>query len=53
MIRCEDFAGQVRNPVTEFFVTCRDKAAKLAVEGMSYVDMGIAAVAVFGEVWGI
>ena len=34
--RCEVFAGKVCDPVTELFVTRRDKAVPLAVDGMVY-----------------
>ena len=44
---------QIRDPVTELIVTRCDKAAPLAVEGVAYGQSGIAAVAVFREVWGL
>ena len=44
-------ARQIRDPVTELIVTRRDEATPLAVEGVSYGESDIAAVAVFGEVW--
>ena len=53
MSRCEGFSGQVRDPVTELVATRRDEAVPLAVEGMSYGEIGVSAAAVFGEVWGI
>ena len=53
MSRCEGFSGQFHNPVMKLMVTRRDKAAPLAVEGMAYGEIVVAAVAVFGEVWGI
>ena len=52
-MRCGGFPGQVRNPVTDIFVIRRDEAALIAVEGMTYGEIGVAAVALFGEVSGI
>ena len=43
-------ARQIRDPITELIVTCRDKATPLAVEGVAHVKPGIAAVTVFVEV---
>ena len=53
MSRYEVFAGQVRNPFTELAVTRRDKATPISVEGMAYGEIGVAAVTLFGEVWGL
>ena len=44
---------QIRDPVTELIVTRRDEATPLAVEGVANIKPGVAAVAVFGEVWGL
>ena len=46
-------ARQIRDPVTDIIVARRDKATPIAVKGVSYGKPGIAAVAVFGEVWGL
>ena len=46
-------ARQIRDPLTELTVTRRDKATPLAVKGMADGKPGVAAVAVFGEVWGL
>ena len=51
--RCEGFTDQVCGLVMDLVVTLRDKAAPLAVKGVSYGEIGVAAIAVFGEVWGI
>ena len=51
--RGESFYGQVRDPITELVVTCRDKAALLAVKGMSDGESGVAAFVAMVEVWGI
>ena len=48
MSRCEGFSGQVRDPVTELVVTRQDKSAPLEVEGISYGESGVAAVAILG-----
>ena len=53
MSRCKGFSSQVRKPVTELIVTRRDKADPLAVKGMAYGEIGVAAVTLFGEVWGL
>ena len=53
MSRCEVFSGQVRNPFTELVVTRHDKATPISVEGMAYGEIGVAVVAVFGEVLGL
>ena len=53
MNRCEGFAGQVRDLITELVVTRRDKASPLVVKGMEYGEIGVADVSVFGEVWGL
>ena len=47
----ESPARQIRDPVTELIVTRRDEATPLAVEGVVNVNPGVAAVALFGEVW--
>ena len=49
----EDLACQIRDPVTELIVTRCDKADPLAIKGVAYGESGIAAVTVFGEVWGL
>ena len=49
----EGLERQIRDPVTDLIVTRRDKAAPLAIKGVAYGESGIAAVTVFGEVWGI
>ena len=49
----EGFSVQVGNPVPELVMTRRDKASPLAFEGVANVKFGVAAVTVFGEVWGI
>ena len=46
-------ARQIRDPVTELIMTRRDEATPLAVKGVANVNVGVAAVAVFGEVWGL
>ena len=46
-------ACQIRDPVTELIMTRRDEATPLAVEGVKNGKFGVAAVAVFGEVWGL
>ena len=49
----ESLTRQIRDPVTELIVTRRDEATPLAIDGVANIESGIAAVAVFGEVWGI
>ena len=49
----ESPASQIRDPVTELIVTRCDEAIPLAVEGVANGKPGVAAVAVFGEVWGL
>ena len=49
----ESPARQIRDPVTELIVTRHDEATPPAVEGVADGKPGVAAVAVFGEVWGI
>ena len=49
----ESPSSQIRDPVTDLIVTRRDEATPLAVEGVADEKPGVAAVAVFGEVWGI
>ena len=46
-------AHQIRDPVTELIMTRRDKATPLAVEGVANGKLCVAAVAVFGGVWGL
>ena len=53
MSRCEVFAGQFCDLVMEIVMTRRDEAAPLSVEGISYGEIGVAAVAVLGGVWGL
>ena len=49
----ESFAGQVRKPVTELVVTRRDKDAPLTVKGMLDGKIGVAAVPVMKDIWGL
>ena len=49
----ESLARQIHDPVMELIVTRRDEATPLAIEGVANKELGIAAVAVFGEVWGL
>ena len=49
----ESHACQIRDPVTELIVTRRDEATPLEVEGVATGKPGVAAVTVFGEVWGL
>ena len=49
----ESPARQIRDPFTELIVTRRDEATPLSVEGVANGKPGVAAVAVFGEVWGL
>ena len=49
----ESPARQIRDPVTELIMTRRDEATPLAVKGVANGKLGVAAVAVFGEVWGL
>ena len=49
----EVFSSQIRDPVTEIIMIRHDEATHLAVEGMTDKEGGVAAVTVFGEVWGI
>ena len=49
----ESPACQIRDPVTELIMTRRDEATPLAVEGVVYGKFDVAAIAVFGEVWGL
>ena len=44
-------ARQIRDPVTELIVTRRDEATPLAFKGVADGEAGVAAVAVFREVW--
>ena len=46
-------ARQIRDPVTELIMMRRDEATPLSVEGKTNGKFGVAAVAVFGEVWGL
>ena len=48
----ESPARQIRDPVTELIMTRHDEATPLAVEGVANGKFGVAAVAVFGGVWG-
>ena len=50
---CKGFSNHVLDTVTELLMTCSDKAAPLSVEGMEDGEGVVAAVTVFGEVWGI
>ena len=49
----ESPARQIRDPVTELIMTRRDEAIPLAVEGVTNIKFGVAAVTVFGEDWGL
>ena len=49
----EGFACQVCYPDTEIVVTRRGEAALFAVKGVTDRELGLAAVAVCREVWGI
>ena len=49
----ESFAGQVRDPITELVMTHRDEAASFTIEGLTNRKVGVAAIAVMGELWGI
>ena len=49
----EGFACQVSYPVTELIVTRRDEADLFTVKGVTDQELGLAAVAVCREVWGI
>ena len=49
----EIFTGQVRDPVTELFVTRREKAATLAVKVMADGKSVVVAIALMMYVWGI
>ena len=50
---CKGFSGQVCDPVTELIVMRHEKAAHLVVKGISDGEVGVAAVVVFREVWGL
>ena len=49
----EGFALLVFYPVTEIVVTRRGKAALFTFKGVTDRELGLVAVAVCGEVWGI
>ena len=49
----ESPARQIHDPITELIVMRCDEATLLAVEGVENGKPGVAAVVVFGEVWGI
>ena len=49
----ESFAGQVFDPFPELVMMRRDKAAPLAIKGVTNGEFYIAAVTVIGEVWGL
>ena len=49
----ESLARQIRDLVTDVIVTCHDEAIPLAIEGVANIESGIAAVTVFGKVWGL
>ena len=49
----EGFSGQVCDPVLERIMTRRDKAALLTVDVVENFKFRVAAVTVFGEVWGL
>ena len=49
----EGLVRQIRDPVTELIMTRSDEATPLAIKGVAYEESGIAAVLVFGEVWGL
>ena len=49
----EGFPGQICDPVLEIVMTRRDKAAPLAIEGVTNGEFGVVAVTVLWEVWGL
>ena len=49
----EGFSGQVCNTFPELVITRSDKAAPIAVKGVTNVKFGVAAVTIFEEIWGI
>ena len=49
--RCENLSVQIRDPVTEHFVTQHDKTDLLSVKGIADGKSGFAFVAVMREVW--
>ena len=49
----EGFAYQVCYPVAELVVTLCDKAALFTVKGVTDRELGLAAITVCWEVWGI
>ena len=50
---CEVFTGQVCDPVTEIILTRHGEATPLAVKGMADGEIGVVAITLFGEVWGL
>ena len=44
-------ARQIRDPVKDLIVTCRDEATPLSVEALADGEPGVAAVVVFREFW--
>ena len=49
----ESFSGLVCDPITELVVTRHEKADPLAVKGMVFGEIGVAAVLVMREVLGL
>ena len=49
----KDLPARSATPVSEFIVTRCDKAASLSVKGVANYEFGVAAVALFVEVWGL
>ena len=49
----ESLDRQIHDPVTELIVTRRDETTPLAIKGVANRESGVAAVTVFGEVWGL
>ena len=47
------FAGQIRIPFMEFSMTHCDEATPLTIEGVANRKVGIAAVTVMGDIWGL
>ena len=44
----ESFSGQVYDPIPELVMMRRDKAAPLAIEGVTNCEFGVTAVTVIG-----
>ena len=50
---CESFAGQVHDPVTELVMMRRDESAPLTIKGVANRKVGVVAVTVMWEFWGL